>query len=214
MWFHQRGTSHSLGWFGLFFVAKNVIPNTPHLNSNRKKTNKYRRTLGQICNTDDVFRAKMWREIANKNREKSSVFCDSTRKVPHAVWAVFWGKIRFWTPQNSTERPQDRPDNRKPDANIGCTVGVVYKRDGSKNQKEARRKKQTLGNLWGGLGSLWETLWGDLGEALGRLRERFFDETCLIFIIIEWKTVWSPKSSIIPQNGLNLLFDKQKGLCD
>ena len=167
LWFHQRGTSHSLGWFGLFFVAKNVIPNTPHINSNRKKTNKHRRTQGKFCNTDDVLRAKMWREIAKKSR-KNSVCCDSTSKVPHAVWAVFGGKIRFWTPQNSTERPQDRPDNRKPDANIGCTVGVVYKRDGSKNQKEARRKTQTLGTFgesWGAsgepFGETWGRLWGD-----------------------------------------------------
>ena len=71
-------------------------------------------------------------------------------------------------PQSSTERPQARPDNRKPDANIGCTVGVVYERDGSKNQKEARRKKQTLGTFgesWGAsgepFGETWGRLWGD-----------------------------------------------------
>ena len=156
-----------MGWFGLFFVAKNVIPNTPHLNSNRKKTNKYRRIQGQFCNTDDVFRAKMWREIAKQNKKKQRFLRFHQEGTARSL-GCFLRKNPILNTPNSTERPQDRPDNRKPDANIGCTVGVVYKRDGSKNQKEARRKKQTLGTFgesWGAsgepFGETWGRLWGD-----------------------------------------------------
>ncbi len=135
----QRGTSHSLGWFGLFFVAKNVIPNTPHLNSNRKKTNKYRRIQGQFCNTDDVFRAKMWREIAKQNEKKTAFFA-----IPPGRYRTQFGL--FFEEKSDSEHPKTQQRDRK----IGQTIGSPMR---------------TFGESWGAsgepFGETWGRLWGD-----------------------------------------------------
>ena len=135
-----------------------------------------------------MFSGQKCGEKSQKKTKKNSVFCDSTRKVPHAVWAVFEEK-------SDSEHPKTQQRDRK----IGQTCEAkseaqceyrLYRwcclQKGWKQESERSKKKEAdFRNLWGVLGSLWGTLGGDLGEALGRLRERFFDETCLIFIIIE-----------------------------
>mgnify|MGYP003313629760 CR=1 FL=1 len=153
----------------------------------RTKKNTYWRPKGQFCNPDDVFRHNMWREIggpSKTNRRKHSVFCDFTNKVPHAVWAGFSGK-------SDSEHPKTQQRDRKIGQTIGSpmrisAVQLVLFTKGM--EARIRKKQEERSRLWEPLGSLGEPLGnplGRLGEGFGETQRAFFDETCLIFIIID-----------------------------
>ena len=186
---------------------------TPHTSTaiGRKQTNTgvHKNTFA----TQTMFLGQTCGEKSQNKTRKNSVFCASTRKVPHAVWAVFWGKS-----------DSEHPKTQQRDCKIGQTIGspmrisavqlVLFTKG---MEARIRKKQEERSRLWEPLGSLGEPLGnplGRLGGGFGETQRAFFLRNMLDFHNNRMKkTVWSPKSSIIPQNGLNLLFDNQKGLC-
>ena len=100
-------TQFGLAW-DLF--GRNRRFRTPHNSTEigRKQTT-IGCTQGEFCNTSDVVRAKLWREIggpSKKQTRKISVFCDSTNKGPTQFGLFFEGRC-------DSEHPKTQQRDRK-----------------------------------------------------------------------------------------------------